>query len=186
MKPKLLLLITILSFTTIFSQTADIILTNGKIFTSNTRQLYAQAIAIKGNRVVAVGSTQTIDKLKKPTTKVIDLKGKTVVPGFNDAHYHHSPYTLGYNIPFPEDGTEPTWQQLKESITAAVRQQPKGTFINATMGSDVGTDTSINRTVLDQLAPDHPLMINAYWGHVTYFNTAAIKAFNLYNSLELR
>ncbi|GEO11083.1 amidohydrolase [Segetibacter aerophilus] len=179
MRSTLLLVIATLSCTAIFCQTADIILTNGKIFTSNTTQLYAEAIAIKGNRVVGVGSTQTINKLRKPTTKVIDLKGKTVVPGFNDAHYHHEPYTLGYNIPFPQDGSEPSWQQLKDSIAAAIRQQPKGTFINATMGNDVGTDTSINRWVLDQLAPDHPLMINAYWGHVTYFNTAAIKVFGI-------
>jgi predicted amidohydrolase YtcJ len=156
MKSKLFLLITILSCKAVISQTADIILTNGKIFTSNTKQLYVQAVAIKGNRIVAVGNTQAIDKLKKSITKVIDLKGRTVVPGFNDAHYHHSPYTVGYNIPFPEDGSEPNWQQLKDSITASVNQQPKGTFINATMGADVGTDTSINRTVLDQLAPDHP------------------------------
>jgi predicted amidohydrolase YtcJ len=176
---RTLLLITILSFKTSFSQTPDIILTNGKIFTSNIKQLYVEALAIKGNRVVAVGNAQTIKRLKTPATKVIDLKGKTVVPGFNDAHYHHNPYTLGYHIAFPQDGTEPSWQQLKDSITAAVKQQPKGTFINATMGADVGTDTSINRRLLDSLAPHHPLMINAYWGHVTYFNTAAIKALGI-------
>src|SRR4028119_995475 len=176
---RTLLLITILSFKTSFSQTPDIILTNGKIFTSNIKQLYVEALAIKGNRVVAVGNAQTIKRLKTPATKVIDLKGKTVVPGFNDAHYHHNPYTLGYHIAFPQDGTEPSWQELKDSITAAVKLQPKGTFINATMGADVGTDTSINRRLLDSLAPHHPLMINAYWGHVTYFNTAAIKALGI-------
>ncbi len=176
---KLLLVVAFFSCKKLFSQTADLILTNGNFFTSNTKQLYVQAIAIKGNRIVAVGNTTAIDKLKTSTTNVIDLKGKTVVPGFNDAHYHHNPYTLGYNITFPQDGTEPTWQQLKDSITTAVNQTPKGTFINATMGSDVGTDTSVNRTVLDKLAPGHPLMINAYWGHVTYFNTAAIKAFGI-------
>jgi predicted amidohydrolase YtcJ len=163
----------------IFAQAPDIILTNGKIFTSNNKQLYTEAVAIKGNKIVAVGNNAVISKLASPSTKKINLEGKTVVPGFNDAHYHHNPYYSGYTIPFPEDGSEPSWQQLKDSITTAVRLQPRGTFISATMGIDVGTDTSINRHVLDQLAPDHPLIIGAYWGHVTYFNTAAIKALGI-------
>jgi predicted amidohydrolase YtcJ len=175
----LLFIIGFFSLSSAFSQAPDIILTNGKIFTSNHKQLYAEAVAIKGNKIVSVGNNAAISKLASPSTKKINLEGKTVVPGFNDAHYHHNPYYSGYTIPFPEDGSEPSWQQLKDSITTAVRLQPRGTFISATMGIDVGTDTSINRHVLDQLAPDHPLIIGAYWGHVTYFNTAAIKALGI-------
>jgi predicted amidohydrolase YtcJ len=162
-----------------FAQTPDIILTHGKIFTSNRKQPYVEAVAVKGNKIMAVGNNTAIGKLAGTTTKKINLDGKTVVPGFNDAHYHHNPYYAGYTIPFPEDGSEPSWQQLKDSISSAVSQQPRGSFIYATMGVDVGTDTSINRHVLDQLAPDHPLLIGAYWGHVTYFNTAAIKALGI-------
>ncbi len=175
----LLLFFSLLSISQTFAQAPDIILTNGKIFTSNSKQLYVEAIAIKGNKVLATGNNATITRLAGKTTKKINLEGKTVVPGFNDAHYHHNPYYAGYTIPFPEDGSEPSWQQLQDSIKAAVKQQPKGTFISATMGVDVGTDTSINRHVLDQLAPDHPLLIGAYWGHVTYFNTAALKAMGI-------
>lgn len=173
------LVLSLFSFQLCFSQVPDLILTNGKIFTSNSNQLYVQAIAIKGNKVIASGDKTTIEKLAKPFTKVLDLKGKTVIPGFNDAHYHHNPYSLGTTISFPEDGTEPSWQQLKDSITEAVKQQKRGTFIYATMGTGTGTDTSINRGVLDQLAPDHPLLIEAYWGHVTYFNTAAMHAMGI-------
>lgn len=175
----LLLLVSCFSATCLFAQSPDIILTNGKIFTSNTKQLYVEAIAIRGNMVLATGNNATISKLAGKTTKTINLQGKTVVPGFNDAHYHHNPYYSGYTIPFPGDGSEPSWQQLQDSITAAVKTLPKGTFISATMGVDVGTDTSINRQALDQLAPEHPLIIGAYWGHVTYFNTAAMKAMGI-------
>lgn len=161
------------------AQQADIILTNGKIFTSNQSQLYAEAVAIKGNKILSVGKNADIQKLANKNTNVIDLQGRTVVPGFNDAHYHHSPYTKGYTIQYPQDGSEPSWQQLQDSIASAVKNTPPGTFINATMGNNVGTDTSINRFVLDKLAPNHPLMIEAYWGHVNYFNTAAIKALGL-------
>ncbi|HEX2683921.1 MAG TPA: amidohydrolase family protein, partial [Ferruginibacter sp.] len=158
-----------------YAQQADIVLINGKIFTSNQQQLYAEAVAIKGNKILAVGKTADIQKLGGKNTNVIDLQGKTVVPGFNDAHYHHRTYPNGYTIMYPEDGSEPTWQQLQDSIVSATKRVPAGTIIIATMGNSVGTDTSITRFVLDKLAPKHPLVIEAYWGHVTYFNTASLK-----------
>ncbi|MFC0774061.1 hypothetical protein [Terrimonas alba] len=70
------------------AQSADIILINGKIFTSDTSKLYVQAIAIKGNKILATGNNAAIEKLTTSKTKRIDLKGKTVVPGFNDQHDH--------------------------------------------------------------------------------------------------
>lgn len=161
------------------AQQADIILTNGKVFTSNHAQLYAEAVAIKGNKILSVGKSAEIQKLANKNTKIIDLGGRTVVPGFNDAHFHHNPYADGYTISYPQDGSEPSWQQIKDSVTTAAKKLPAGTFIVATMGNNVGTDTSINRFVLDELSPNHPLVIEAYWGHVTYFNTAAIKALGL-------
>ncbi|MGB8194676.1 MAG: amidohydrolase family protein, partial [Chitinophagaceae bacterium] len=161
------------------SQSPDLILTHGKIFTADKNKLYVEAIAIKGNTILATGSNDYISKMAGKNTAVIDLGGKTVVPGFNDAHYHHSPYVTGYAISFPPDGREPSWQELKDSIINAVKLQSPGTFLNATMGIDVGTDTSINRFVLDQLAPSHPLLIQSYWGHVSFFNSAAIKALGL-------
>ena len=161
------------------AQQADIILTNGKVFTSNQAQLYVEAVAIKGNRVLAVGKSADMQKLAGKKTKLINLQGRTVVPGFNDAHFHHGAYTKGYTVQYPEDGSELRWQQMQDSITRVVKSTPAGTFISVTMGNNVGTDTSINRFVLDKLAPNHPLLIEAYWGHVSYFNTAAMKAMGL-------
>ena len=71
-----------------FAQSADIIFTNGKIFTADEKQLYVQALAIKGNKILATGTNAAIEKLASAKTKKIDLKGKTVVPGFNDQHDH--------------------------------------------------------------------------------------------------
>ncbi len=68
--------------------TADLILLNGKIWTGNLRQPEAEALARRGNRIVAVGTTTQIRKLAGASTRVIDLSGKRVVPGFNDAHVH--------------------------------------------------------------------------------------------------
>jgi predicted amidohydrolase YtcJ len=174
-----LFLVSVLIVKNCFSQTPDIIVTNGKIFTSDEKQLYAEALAIKGNRIITVGKKNEIEKLAKPSTKLIDVEGRTVIPGLNDAHYHHNPIHKGYTISFPEDGREPLWPELKDSILAAIKMVPRGSFIFASMGVAIGTDSSIDRDVLDNIAPYHPLLINSTWGHVSYFNSAAIKALHL-------
>jgi len=67
---------------------ASLILTNGKIWTGNSAQPLAAAVACAGNRIVAVGSAAEIAKWAGATTQMIDLGGELVVPGFNDAHVH--------------------------------------------------------------------------------------------------
>ena len=70
------------------SSPPDLILFNGKVFTSNVEQLYVEAIAIRGDRIVAVGESSKIKSTAGPSTKLIDLGGRTVIPGINDAHLH--------------------------------------------------------------------------------------------------
>ncbi len=70
------------------AQTADTVLLNGKIVTVDDRFTIAEAIAIRGGRVVAVGTTADIEKLKGPQTRVIDLNRRTVIPGLIDNHAH--------------------------------------------------------------------------------------------------
>lgn len=180
MQPKhFLILVFFFSFVSSFAQAPDIIITNGKIFTSDNQQLYTEAVAIRGNRIIARGANSVIMKLANAHTQRIDVQGRTVVPGFNDAHYHHNPYTKGYHIAYPQDGTELPWQQMKDSIKAAAAKLSAGTFIYSEMGMQVGTDTSINRSLLDELAPNNPVILHAEWGHVSYFNTAFMKALHI-------
>src|SRR5437868_3402081 len=70
------------------AQVADLILTNGKIFTSDSSALFVSAIAIRGQRVLAVGTDAAVTRLAGPKTRRVDLGRRTVVPGFNDAHDH--------------------------------------------------------------------------------------------------
>ena len=77
------------------AQQADLVLTNGNIVTLRVKGDRAQAIAIKGDEIIAVGTNVDIAKLSGANTQVIDLKGKTVLPGFNDVHQHPAPlYTF--------------------------------------------------------------------------------------------
>src|SRR5579863_2143326 len=82
---------------TVPAQKADLILFNGKIFTSDSSRLYVQALAIRGNSILAAGDDASVLKNAARETRTIDLQGRTVVPGFNDAHDH-----LGWLIPGPQ------------------------------------------------------------------------------------
>lgn len=71
-----------------WAQGANLILINGRVWTENPTQLAAQAVALEGNRIAAVGSDAEISRLAGPATQVIDLRGRLLLPGFNDAHVH--------------------------------------------------------------------------------------------------
>lgn len=75
----------------VFSQQADQIFINGNIITIQSNGSRAEALAIKGNKIIGVGTNKKVLTLKSLITKIIDLKGKTIVPGFNDAHLHPMP-----------------------------------------------------------------------------------------------
>src|SRR5258706_14437120 len=81
---------------------ADFLLLNGKIFTSNSSQAFAEALAIRGDRIQAVWTAQRVVAVAGPQTKRINLCGRVVVPGVNDAHYHFFPRPLAHKIGFDQ------------------------------------------------------------------------------------
>ena len=84
-----IVLLSLLSATT-KPESADLILTNGNIYTVNDKQARAEAVAVKGDRIVFVGSNAEAQKYVDKNTRVVDLHGNTVVPGLTDAHHHLS------------------------------------------------------------------------------------------------
>ncbi|HEX8350131.1 MAG TPA: amidohydrolase [Hymenobacter sp.] len=153
-------------------RSADLVLLNGKVFTADTTQASAQALAIRGGRIVAVGTTAEIARLAGPNTRRIDVRGRTIVPGFNDAHNHFSPNPAGVEVALP--GLNPSWQETTQALTAAVRRQPAGTRLFATVGATVILDEHATRQALDELAPNHPVYISTYFGHGRLLNSQAL------------
>jgi predicted amidohydrolase YtcJ len=150
----------------------DLVLFNGKIFTSDALHPWVQALAIGGDRIVATGDSARIKALAGPGTKQIDLAGKTVIPGINDAHQH-----IGVSPPADDldlKTEDPNWSQLKAAIIVAVAKTPKGTLIDATIGPAIFHDPSIAREALDRLAPDHPVILITLTGHADILNSAAL------------
>ena len=172
---KLLLACFFLSIKT-FSQQADLILLNGKIFTSDTAKLYVQALAIKGNKIVAVGTDKEVNKLSSNTTRKVDLKGKTVVPGFNDAHDHPAWFApvgkfFNQNAELNSEGLNK--KSILDSVAMMVKEAKPGEWIHGLIGTDVFFDRSM-RASLDSLAPNNPIDLQIWWGHGIVVNKKAI------------
>src|ERR1700730_18417823 len=102
----------------------DLILVHGKIWTENPRQPEAEAVAIQGNRIVEVGDSEAILKLAGPKTRVIDLKGRRVVPGFNDAHVHF--YMGGDGITSVQLHEASSAEDFRRRIAEFAHSRPKG------------------------------------------------------------
>jgi predicted amidohydrolase YtcJ len=161
----------------VYSQ-PDYILYKGKIFTSDKKMLWAEAIAIKGERILAVGKDDDILKLKDKSTKLIDLNGRLVVPGFNDAHAHVGAIYPAYRFVVTDDPVGPTpWTAIRDSIIKIVKEVQPGTFIISTIHPDLLDDTTVRRKTLDSIAPQNPVMLSALTGHGKIMNSAALEFF---------
>jgi predicted amidohydrolase YtcJ len=153
--------------------TPDLILFNGKIFTSNANQPYVEALAIRGERIVAVGTSKEMTTLASKETKQVDVGGRTVIPGINDAHYHLGVGPESYDLPI--NGDDPKWQEVKKALSTSIAKVPKGTWILGTFGSALLDDPQATRALLDGLAPDHLVMLLDWTGHASLLNSTAIR-----------
>ncbi|MBU1371951.1 MAG: amidohydrolase [Bacteroidetes bacterium] len=177
--PVLLFLFLLLQFKC-YSQQADLILINGKIFTSDTSKLFVSALAIKENKILAIGTNETIEKLASSKTKKIDLEGKTVIPGFNDAHDH-----LGWLIPEGKSFVTPfsvpglSKKAVIDSLSRLGKQALPGQWVYGTIGLTVLNDTSVKRRLLDSIIPNNPAMLVIEWGHGLLLNTCALRICNI-------
>ncbi len=169
-----------------YAQSADIIFTNGKIFTANEKQLYVQALAVRGNKILATGTNEAIEKLASAKTKRIDLKGKTVVPGLNDQHDH---FAFGYSAaPFTFDRVEFSVPGLNkaavlDSVARLLVNAKPGEWIEGKIGINVFFDTSMRRS-LDSIAPDNPVLLQVAWGHGVVSNKKGLIAAGLSDAVK--
>ncbi len=168
-----------------FSQSKpDIILHNANIFTSNRYQPKAQAIAITNGTVSAVGKDVDILYLAGANTIKINLGGKTVTPGFIDAHSH--PAYSGRAHLRNVDCDLRSIKAIKNAIKKKVDQTPKGKWVQGFKYDDTKTSEGryINRYDLDEVSNTHPISITHRGGHTAYVNSKALKLANIDRSTK--
>ncbi len=153
-------------------KSVDLILFNGRLFTADPKRPSAEALAISGDRISAIGTTEEVFGLSSPNTQCIDLKNHVAVPGFNDAHYHSGMSALsGYTLSF--ESMDPTWQETQDALMHAAQQIPPSTWILGTIGGTVVTDGGADRFALDRFAPNHPILLQSL-GPWAIVNTKAM------------
>ncbi|MFC1613961.1 amidohydrolase [Gemmatimonadota bacterium] len=161
-------------------QIADLILKNGKVITIDRLNPRAQAVAVKGNLILAVGSNGEIEKYLKPgVTKVLDLQGKMVVPGFNDAHIHF--FGAGAALEVLNLAGIANYDRMTEKVAARVREAEPGEWVFG-RGWDHTTipgQAWPTKEVIDKVSPDNPVMLHRIDGHSMLVNSVILKQFDI-------
>lgn len=155
---------------------ADMILVNANVRTMDRTAPRARAIAIAGGRVLGVGTLREMEALKGPDTRVVDMGGKTVMPGFIDAHMHFSSVILDDFVSASADKV-PTIAALSALLRDASAKTPAGSWVRLKWydPSIMQERRAPTLAELDAAAPDHPVFILESNGHNAYVNSAALK-----------
>jgi predicted amidohydrolase YtcJ len=155
----------------------SLVLFNGKVFTADGRGTLAQAVAVDGSRIVAVGSNVEIGRAYVGA-KTIDLHGQLVTPGFNDAHLHF--LNGGLSLARVNFAGAKTLEETKRRIAARARELPAGAWV---LGR--GWDHTLwggewpTRKDLDEVAPRNPVFVQRVDGHVSWANSLALEKANV-------
>ena len=157
--------------------TPDLILSNGKIITVDERFTIAQAMAVRGDRIVAVGSNQDVTRLAGPDTKRIDLSGRAVTPGLIDNHMHLLRGGTTWQWEVRWDGVASRKQAL-EMLRARATVVAPGEWIYNLGGWAIeqfaDDKRPFTREELDQVVPDHPVLLQASYREA-YLNSRALQ-----------
>lgn len=156
----------------------DLVLVGGKIFTADSTHPWAEAVAIRGERIVAVGNTIDVAALAGSQTRTIQLGGQTVIPGINDAH-DHALHAKSFSVVFHTSNApseDPPFTRVLDSLRVLVARTPPGTWLTADIGPRALFDTSARRAALDRVAPNHPVLLTMFTGHGAILNSAALRA----------
>lgn len=159
------------------AQTAPVSLAvvNARIWTGNPKRPWAEAIAVRGDRIAAVGSSAEIRKMTAASAKIIDAHGQMLVPGFNDAHVHIVSAGRGLSSVKLRDAKTPA--EFIARIKAYAKTIPKGAWItdgdwdHTLWGGELPT-----RQWIDSVTPDNPVWVSRLDGHMAVANSAALAA----------
>ncbi|MDQ0338689.1 putative amidohydrolase YtcJ [Caldalkalibacillus uzonensis] len=156
---------------------ADFVFINGQVITVDQRNTVVEAVAVKGNRILAAGSTANIKTFIGPHTEVIDLNGRSLLPGFIDAHLH---LTLHGTNQLAVSCKDPHIESIGDLLTALKQkaaQTPPGQWVRAWgfNNTKIKEKRYPTRWELDQISTEHPIMIIRTCGHISAVNSKALE-----------
>lgn len=172
------ILFTVLSSCTTTPQ-ADLIVTNAKIYTVDEANPMAEAIAVRDGKIVALGTSAEIEKLKGDQTEIIDAEGKLVLPGFVDSHTHA--FWGGQRLTEINLNGSETIEELQSKLSNWIKEKQippatpiwgVGPFPSAELFGGVGWPT---KEILDEVSPENPVVLSRGGGHAYWLNSLALR-----------
>ncbi|HEX8143964.1 MAG TPA: amidohydrolase [Pyrinomonadaceae bacterium] len=156
-------------------EAADVLFVNGNVYTVNERQPRAEAIAVKGDRIIFVGSNRDVKRYAGPATRTVDLHGGTVVPGLTDSHCHL--FGIGQReMTLNLEGTT-SLEDLLARVKERVERAKPGEWITGRGWIETHWKPPVfpTRQDLDRVAPNNPVLLRRADGHASVANSAALK-----------
>ncbi|MCX6497420.1 MAG: amidohydrolase [Arthrobacter sp.] len=163
---------------------ADFVFINGRVFTVDEQFTVAEALAVRGDSILAVGASEEMDEYVGPTTEIVDLAGRSVLPGINDSHLHAIAFGLD-TPPLSLDLSYPAVKSLadiRESIRVAVTGARPGEWIVGTGWDDGYLEECLaepgrmpHRADIDDVSPENPVFLQDYSRHTSWVNSAALR-----------
>ena len=155
--------------------TADMIIRDANVITIDPRQPRVTAVAIRDGKFVAVGDDGSMDGLTGPNTEVLTLPGRTVLPGFIDAHIHV--LSSGVRHVMAADCDQRTIAEVQEVLRQDAGGTPAGEWVQGFKFDDTKTAENrfLNRDDLDAVSTEHPITVSHRAGHVSYLNSRALE-----------
>src|SRR5579871_1487424 len=153
---------------------AEVLLLHGRIATLDPRRPWAEALAIGGGKIVAVGSTAEIQGLRRTWTRVIDARGNLIIPGLTDCHIHFLEGALTLSrVRLDGAGTLP---ELLRRVREYAAANPRVPWIQGRgwVYSSFGAAALPHKQQLDEILPDRPAYLRAYDGHSAWVNSKAL------------
>lgn len=157
------------------TEVATQVFKNGQIYTVNEQQEWADAVAIKGNKIIFVGSNDEVENYIDSTTKVIELSGKMMMPGFHDVHMHPIE-SASENTDFTISDTVTNPENYIDEISDASAAKPGSDWLIG-FGHSIFTLLDAGRSprdILDEAVPDRPVIIMEQTSHSMWVNSAAL------------
>jgi hypothetical protein len=152
------------------TQTADIIFTNARVFTGDDSKPRAEAVAVKGNRIVYVGTSEGAQSFKDSSTRIIDGQGHTLTPGFIDTHVHLLSGSIWMSSAQLREVR--TKEDLKNVLVEFAARNRTDQWIS---GRGIKYGVVSTRQELDEIIADRPVYIGAFDGHTGWANTKALE-----------
>jgi hypothetical protein len=161
---------------------ADVVYTNGKIYTVNETQPWAEALAIKDGRFIAVGSAAEMEAVTGDATEIVDLDGRFVIPGLVDTHTH--PFDSAFQIldQLVLDNPQ-TPQDIQQQVLAYAKANPdKEWILGLAWPKGMFAGENPHRSILDEVVADTPICLMDQGGHANWCNTKALELTGIMDS----